>query len=550
MATLASISVPAFSCWGLEGFVLLGLVGLLTIAVSIFLLSSKSIDSQLPPGPTAWPIIGNLHQLGQQNLHLVLWAMSKKYGPVMRLWMGSHLLVVVSSAQAAAEFMKVQDKAWASRPPTIAGEIFSNNYNDIVWAPYGNHWRHVRKICSVEFFSPKRLETFRARRTEELSLTIKTIFQDGEKGEVVRLGVKLGHLSSNTITRILLNKRFFEADTAGEKDSHIFKELIVELFTMSAPLLIGDFIPWLNWVTTVSGFKARMNKAKTNMDSFLQAFLEFKKFKLMQQKKIQKKPQAAGSTNEEERHADEEEQFDPEADLVDALMAQRSEDGKGNLSEDSVKGIIQDMLLAGTDTNSLTVEWGLAELLRNPIVMTNLQNELDTVIGKDRIVTETDLPNLPYLEAVTKEVLRLHPTVPLGIPHESMQVTTVLGFKFPTKTRLFANIYAIQRDPMVWERPLEFDPERFIKNPEINARGNHLQLIPFGAGRRMCLGMPLAILFVPVGLARLVHSFDFTLPGGEDPLKLDMSETLGLTIPRTHPLCVHPKPRLPKHLYL
>jgi hypothetical protein len=112
------------------------------------------------------------------------------------------------------------------------------------------------------------------------------------------------------------------------------------MFTMSAPLLIGDFIPWLNWVTTVSGFKARMNKAKANIDSFLQTFLEFKKSKLMQQKKIQKKPQAAGSTNEEE-HADEEQQFDPEADLVDALMAQRSEDGKGNLSEDSVKGIIQ-----------------------------------------------------------------------------------------------------------------------------------------------------------------------------------------------------------------
>jgi len=473
--------------------------------------------------------------------------MSKKYGPVMRLWLGSHLLVVVSSAQAAAEFVKVQDKVWASRPPSLAGEIFSYNYRDIVWAPYGNHWRHVRKICSLELFSPKRLETFRAPRTEQLSLMIKTMFQDGEKGEVVNLGVKLGHLSGNNITRILLNKRFFEADTAGEKDSHIFKELIFELFSVSTPLLIGDFIPWLKWVTTVSGFKARMNKAKGDLDSFLQTFLEFKKSKLMQQK-IQKKPQAAG-TNEEE-HADEEQQFDPEADFVDLLMAQPSEDGTGNLSEDSVKAVIQDMLLAGTDTSALTAEWGLAELVRNPSVMTKLQNELDTVIGKDRIVTETDLPNLPYLEAVTKEVFRMHPTTPLSIPHESMEATEVLGFKFPTKTRMFVNIYAIQRDPMVWERPLEFDPERFIKNPEIHFRGKYLQLIPFGAGRRMCPGMPLAVLFVQMGLARLAHSFDFTLPGGEDPLKLDMTETFGLTIPRANPLCVHPKPRLPKHLYL
>lgn len=103
------------------------------------------------------------------------------------------------------------------------------------------------------------------------------------------------------------------------------------------------------------------------------------------------------------------------------------------------------------------MEWGLAELLRNPTVMTKLQNELDTLIGKDRILTETDLPNMPYLEAVTKEVFQLHPTTPLSIPRKSMEVRNVLGFKFPTKTKMFVNIYAIQRDPMVWEWPLEFD---------------------------------------------------------------------------------------------
>jgi cytochrome P450 len=548
MATLASIPVATFS-WSLEGFVLLGLVGLLTIAASIFLFSRKSFDSQLPPGPTAWPIIGNLHQLGPKNPHHILWEMSKKYGPVMRLWLGSHPLVVVSSAQAAAEFVKVQDKAWGGRPPSIAGEIFSYNYRNVVWAPYGNYWRHVRKICSLELLTPKRLETFRAPRAEELSQMIKTMFQDGEKGEAVNLQVKLGHLSSNNITRMLLNKRFFDADTAGEEDSHRFTELIFEVFSISLTLLIGDFIPWLKWVTTVSGFKARIKKAKGGLDSFLQTFLEIKKSKLLQHQ-IQKKPQASG-TNEEE-HADEQQQFDQSAeeDFVGVLMAQPSEDGTGRLAEDSVKAVIQDLLLAGTDTSALTVEWGLAELLRNPIVMKKLQNELDTVVGKDRIVMETDLPNLPYLQAVAKEVFRLHPTTPLGIPHESMEPTTVLGFKFPTKTRLFLNLYAIQRDPMMWERPLEFDPERFVKNPEIDVRGKHLQLMPFGTGRRMCPGMPLAVVFVQMGLARLAHSFDFTLPGGEDPLKLDMTETFGLSTPRVHPLHVHPKPRLPKHLYL
>ncbi len=244
MAMLASISVPAFS-WGLESFVLLGLVGLLTIAVSIFLLSRKSFDGQLPPGPTAWPIIGNLHQLGQQNLHHVLWEMSKKYGPVMRLWLGSHLLVVVSSAQAAAEFVKVQDKVWASRPPSLAGEIFSYNYRDIVWAPYGNHWRHVRKICSLELFSPKRLETFRAPRTEQLSLMIKTMFQDGEKGEVVNLGVKLGHLSGNNITRILLNKRYCISEFRTSMESIIWHEIFWSFLQLRSSNQTHHLFIWL-----------------------------------------------------------------------------------------------------------------------------------------------------------------------------------------------------------------------------------------------------------------------------------------------------------------
>ncbi|CAK9205347.1 unnamed protein product [Sphagnum jensenii] len=516
-------------------------------SASIFFLSRKSFDSQLPPGPTGWPIIGNLHQLAAKNPHLILWEMSKKYGPVMRLWLGSHPLVVVSSAQAAGEFVKVQDKIWAGRPPSIAGEVMSYNYRNIVWAAYDNYWRHVRRICSMELFTPKRLETFRAPRTEELSQMIKKIFQDGEKGEAVDLEVKLGHLASNSITRMLLNERFFDTDTAGEKDSHRFKELIFDVFSISLTPLIGDFIPWLKWVTTMSGFKAKIMKARAGIDSFLQTFLELKKSKLLKQQ-TQKKPPSSG-TNEEH---DGQRQFDQSAeeDFVDVLMAQPSEDGTGHLPEDSVKAVIQDMLLAGTDNSSLTVEWGLAELLRNPIVMKKLQNELDTVIGKDRIVVETDLPNLPYLQAVTKEVFRLHPTTPLGIPHESMEATTVLGFKFPNKTRLFLNLYAIQRDPMVWERPLEFDPERFIKNPEIDVRGKHLQLMPFGTGRRVCPGASLAVLFVQMGLARLTHSFDFTLPQGEDPTKLDMTETFGLSTPRLHPLCVHPKPRLPKHLYL
>jgi cytochrome P450 family 1 subfamily A polypeptide 1 len=207
------------------------------------------------------------------------------------------------------------------------------------------------------------------------------------------------------------------------------------------------------------------------------------------------------------------------------------------------------MLVAGTETSSNTVEWAIAELIHHPEYAKKLYAELDEVVGRERVVNETDIPNLPYLNAVVKETFRMHPPAPLNLPHKSLEDTTVAGFDLPANTQLFINIYAIQRDPNWWEKPLEFDPERFIKNPEINVNGNHFQLIPFGAGRRQCPGMPLGVLFVQVGLARLMQSFEFALPPGQDPATLDMSETFGITLPRTNSLQVVCKPRLPKHFY-
>jgi cytochrome P450 len=209
----------------------------------------------------------------------------------------------------------------------------------------------------------------------------------------------------------------------------------------------------------------------------------------------------------------------------------------------------QDMLLAGTDTSSNSVEWGIAALLRYPHCLKKLQAELDEVVGKDKTVTESDIPKLPYLNAFMKELFRLYPPAPLGISHECMKDTTLQGYEFVAGTRLYLNIYAIHRDPKWWENPLEFDPERFIKNPDISMKGNYFHFIPFGVGRRQCPGISLAVLFVQLGLARLVQGFELSLPDGQDPTTLDMTAKYGVTMPRKTPLKVICKPRLPKHLY-
>lgn len=209
----------------------------------------------------------------------------------------------------------------------------------------------------------------------------------------------------------------------------------------------------------------------------------------------------------------------------------------------------QDLLAAGTDTTSVTLEWAMAELLRNPKLMKHAQDELDTVVGTDRVVEESDLQHLPYLQAIIKETFRFHPAAAFTIPHMSLESCQVAGYYLPPKTRVIVNLWAMGRNPDVWERPLEFDPERFLEHPEIDWNGRSFELLPFGSGRRACPGQPLAELVIQLALAHLVHSFNWSLPNQQEPHTLDMSDKFGLSLPRAQPLHAMAHPRLPTHLY-
>ncbi len=193
--------------WSWESLLLSGLVSIVTLLLFVKVLQGrKAMKLRLPPGPRPLPIIGNMHQFGDKP-HISLWNLAKKYGPIMHLKLGSQEVVVVSSADAAREFVKVHDKVWAGRPLPPGADIFKENIENIVWAPYGNYWRHLRKICTVELFTSKRLDTFRPLRTQELSQTVRAIWEDSQQGKVVDLAVKISHLSFNNVTRMLLNKR-------------------------------------------------------------------------------------------------------------------------------------------------------------------------------------------------------------------------------------------------------------------------------------------------------------------------------------------------------
>jgi len=181
----------------------------------------------------------------------------------------------------------------------------------------------------------------------------------------------------------------------------------------------------------------------------------------------------------------------------------------------------------------------MVELLKNPRVMKNAQNEVRQVFSRKESVDETCISEMTYLKCIVKEVLRLHPAAPLLIPRECRQKCEISGYEIPVKTRVIVNAWAIERDPKYWTEPESFIPERFLDSP-IDFKGANFEYIPFGAGRRICPGMSFGLINVELPLAMLLYHFDWKLPNGTKHEDLDMTESLGVTVRRKDDLQLIP----------
>ncbi|KAH0973870.1 hypothetical protein GBA52_015769 [Prunus armeniaca] len=202
--------------------------------------------------------------------------------------------------------------------------------------------------------------------------------------------------------------------------------------------------------------------------------------------------------------------------------------------------------MGGTDTTATMVEWVMAELIQHPDDLKKVQEELKEVVGLKNMVEESHIPKLHYLDAVIKETFRLHPALPLLAPRCPSQSTTIGGYYIPKGSVIFTNIWAIHRDPNLWDNPLEFRPKRFLNDPPSNNfdyKGNKLEYLPFGSGRRMCAGLPLAEKMMIYVLASFLHSFEWRLP---TDAKLDLQDKFGIVTKKMTPLIVIPTPRLSK----
>ncbi|KAK9684497.1 hypothetical protein RND81_10G214100 [Saponaria officinalis] len=479
-------------------------------------------QKRLPPGPKPWPILGNLPHMGQAP-HQGLAALAQKYGPLLYMRLGYVHVVVAASASVAAQFLKTHDLNFSNRPPNSGAKHIAYNYQDLVFAPYGPKWRMLRKICSLHLFSTKALDDFRLVRQEEVSILVNAIAKAGTKP--VQLGQLLNVCTTNALSRVMLGKRVL-GDGTGKSDpkAEEFKDMVMELMVLSGVFNIGDFIPALEWLD-LQGVASKMKKLHKRLDHFLGAILEERK---------------SGAHNG--------------VDLLSTLISLKDNcDGEGGQFTDTeIKALLLNLFTAGTDTSSSTTEWAIAELIRHPTILAKVQQEMDSVVGQDRLINEADIPNLTYFQAVIKEVFRLHPSTPLSLPRIASEPCEINGYHIPKNTTLLVNVWAIARDPEVWANPLEFKPERFLPDgdkPNVDVKGNDFELIPFGAGRRICAGLSLGLRMVQLLTATLVHAYDWALVDGLMVEKLNMDEAYGLTLQRKVPLMVHPKRRLSAHVY-
>lgn len=470
-------------------------------------------SKRLPPGPRRLPIIGNLHILGKFP-HRDLHRLSNIHGPIMYMRFGFVPVVVVSSPQAAEQFLKTHDLVFASRPPLEAAKHISYDQKNMSFSPYGSYWRSMRKLCTLELLSNLKINSFKTMRKQELGLMIESLKEAACGRVAVDLSAMVSTLSADMSCLMVLGKKYLDR----EFDERGFKAVIQDGMHLGAKLNIGDYIPQLA-ALDLQGLTKRMKAVSKVFDSFFEKIID---------EHVQSKDEK------------------PTEDFVDTMLAiMNSQEFDFHIDRSNIKATILDMLSASMDTSATAVEWTLSELLKHPRVMKKVQNELEKVVGKERMVEESDLESLKYLDMVVKETFRLHPVAPLLLPHESMEDCTINGFHIPKKSRVMINAWAIGRDPEVWMDAEKFLPERFIED-NIDIQGHDFRLIPFGSGRRGCPGMQLGITVVRLVVAQLVHCFDLELPNDLLPTELDMTEEFGLTIPRSKHLYAIPTYRLYK----
>lgn len=468
-------------------------------------------------------------------------------------------VVVVSSPELAREILQTHDKHFANRFPLEATRQLFYNHAASLSMNYGPRWQQLRRAYATNLLSPSRIASLRHVPTQEIAPFLAALegyvqqaTVTNEPGTAQQLPPHLDHqlpfhLDANHNPSVRLNQLVFNI-TAGVMSCLLLgndidsapaegslragglqlRDMVTQLSRLFSAPVIGDFVPLLRWLD-LGGFKAQMKALHLRLDAFLDAAI---------QQRLRGEPTLPEGP----------------ADFLEVLLLIN----RHNMQE--VKASFLEMLTGGMETTSATIEWTMVELIRHPHTLKKMQEELEMVVGMKHMVEEPHLSRLPFTQAVIQETLRLHPAIPMLL-HRARGDSTceVAGYEIAPNTLVFVNVWGMGRDPLIWERAEEFWPERFLQNKnqnlsQVNMKGQHFGLLPFGSGRRICPGMQLGLLMVTLITANLVHSFNWTLSPSSLPYykdvpqeqlinALDLTERFGVIAAIANSLIIVPRLR-------
>lgn len=488
----------------------------LVIILALYMITRHLIHKLLNFPPTPFPVIpliGHLYLL-KKPLQKTLSNLSDSYGPVFFLWLGSRPVLVVSSVSAAEECFTKNDINFANRPHFLYAKYLGYNYTSIVWAPYGDHWRNLRRIASIEILSSYRLQKLSQIRVDEVQTLMHKLFLSctENKDQPLQMKPVLSKLMFNVMTRMIAGKSYFGENTSKSEEAKRFQEIIAESSVLVGASNTGDFMPIVRWFAFNKMIK-RLKILHKKRDELAQKWIEDFRDRI------------SNESGESEKKS-----------MIEILLSLQQREPE-YYTDETIKSLMLALLQAGVSTSVDTIEWTMAFLLNSPNVLKKAQNEIDNCVSQHRLIDEADVAELPYLKCIIRETMRMCPVAPFLVPHESSMDSTVCGFHVPRKTMLLVNVKSIQNDPNYWEDPEIFKPERFEGFDGANVGFNWM---PFGSGRRGCPGEGLAMRIVGLTLGSLIQCFDWDRMGKET---VDMTSGGGLTAPMAQPLMAKYRPR-------
>ncbi|KAK7290340.1 hypothetical protein RIF29_04679 [Crotalaria pallida] len=513
----------------------------LLIAISSFMIFiaikyhfvDKSSKSKLPPGPKPWPIVGQLPEM-LANKPAPSWMhnlMKEMNTEIACFRLGNVHVIPVTCPSIAREFLRKNDVAFASRPITIATDIIGSGYVATIFGTYGEQWKKMKKVLTNDLFSSLKHQWLQQKRNEEADNMMFYMYNkcksvNDDSHGLVNVRIVAQHYCGNVIRKLIFNTRYFGKGMENGGPGYEEVEHIDSTFTLLKYIYafcISDYMPCLRGLD-LDGHESKVKKAMKIMKKYHDPIIEERIKQWNDGSKI---------------HAE---------DFLDIMISLKDVNNNPLLTMVEIKSQIIELMLAAVDNPSNAVEWALAEMINQPELLQQATEELDNVVGKHRLVQESDISKLNFVKACAREALRLHPVVPFNVPHVAVKDTVVANYLIPKGSHVLLSRQGLGRNPKIWNEPHKFKPERHFKNDEseVVLTEPDLRFISFSTGRRGCPGIMLGTSLTVMLLARLLHDFTWTKPPNVSSIDLAESDDFLFL---AKPLVALAKPRLATELY-